>query len=101
MTSVLRTQYSELLFLFTQYSALLFLFTHHFALLITHHFFDHPRPTANRIIASSLQPDRSSTPVRRPSCITATRSLTPRISSMSLLIIMIATPLSASPRINS
>ena len=44
---------------------------------------------------------RSRKPLIRPSCITAMRSLTPITSSMSLEIIRMATPASASPRIIS
>jgi L-arabinokinase len=54
--------------------------------------------TARAMIRCSVHTVRSSTPVMRPSCITATLSLSCRISSMSLLIITIATPSRASSR---
>ena len=44
------------------------------------------------MIRSSVHSDRARVPVIAPSCITATRSLMSRISSMSLLIMRIATP---------
>src|SRR4030095_7004778 len=55
--------------------------------------------TASLMIASCVQPEPSRMPVTRPSCMTATRSLLPSISSMSLLIIRMATPSAARRRI--
>src|SRR5689334_19548056 len=58
-------------------------------------------PTARRMMASSLHDSRSRMPVNRPSCMTATRSLTPSTSSISLLIIIMATPSRAKLRIKA
>ena len=55
-------------------------------------------PTASVMMSCSVQSARATMPARRPSCMTATRSLIWRISSMSLLIIRIDTPSRVRPR---
>ena len=69
---------------------------------------EHRRPFLVRPVAdgelqhvASLKSERARKPLISPSCMTAMRSLTPITSSMSLEIIMMATPLSASSRMSS